>query len=81
VATGLLLAKTAYIDKLVVSRLSTTANRYSARLATTSSGIGIFQKESDESSLSNAYVGIGKDVGIMQASGYRKPGIIVRDRN
>lgn len=81
VATGLLLAKTAYIDNLIVSRLSTTANRYSARLATTSSGIGIFQKESDESSLLNAYVGIGKDVGMMQLSGYRKPGIIVRDRN
>ena len=81
VATDLLLAQAAYINNLIVSRLSTSANKYSARLASVSDNLGVFQKLADESNIGNAYVAIGKDVGQMQATGLKKPGIIMRDKN
>ena len=79
VATGLLLAQSAYINNLIVGRLGTTANPYAERLANIGSSIGVFKNQADESGIFNAMVGIGKDISIMAATGEKKPAVCIRD--
>lgn len=80
VATGLLLAQSAWINNLIVSKLGTSSNPYSERFSNIGSGVGVFRNLGDESSIDNAIIGMGKDVSIMQQSGERKPAFVVRDK-
>lgn len=80
VATGILLAQSAYIENLIVSQLATSSNPYASRFANVGTGIGVFKNLEDQASIDNALVAIGKDISIMQQAGDRKPALVVRDK-
>lgn len=79
IATGLLLAQSAYIENLIVSQLATSANPNSTRLSNIDSGIGIFKNKYESNYIDNAIIKIGKDLSENQGSGERKPSIVVSD--
>ena len=79
VATGLLLAQSAYIENLIVGRLGTSANPASERLSSIGSSLGIFRNLSDENSIDNAIIAFGKDLTVHQSSNERKPCFKVSD--
>ena len=79
IATGLLLAQEAYIANLIASQLATSSNPYHMLLSILDSALGIFRNKADAASISNAIVGIGKDISEMQESGQQKPAICIRD--
>jgi hypothetical protein len=81
VATGLLLAESAYIENLIVGRLSSGKEDSLPRLVAKGSEVGFYLNKSDESSTTNALVRIGTDVGMMQAQGGQRPGMIARAIN
>jgi hypothetical protein len=81
VATGLLLAELAYIENLIVGRLSTGKDDSLPRLFAKGSELGFYLNKAAESNAINALVRIGMDVGEMQALGSNRPGIIARAIN
>jgi len=81
VATGLLLAELAYIENLIVGRLSTGKDDSLPRLLAGGSDISLYDKKADEGNASRALVRIGKDVGIVQTLGGSRPGINIKDVN
>jgi len=81
IATGLLLAQMAYIENLIVKRLSSGVNDDLPRLLAQGGEIGFYKNRAAESSVNNALLRIGLEVGYMQTNGYNKPGLSVRDRD
>lgn len=81
VATGLLLSQLAYIENLVVNRISTGSDDLLPRLLANSNEIGFYKNKSDEVSTGNAMVRLGIEVGYMTTNGTSKPGISVRDKD
>lgn len=81
VATGLLLAQSAYIENLIVSQLATSSNPNSPRFANIGNGIGIFKNLSYQSDISNAMIAMGKDISSMHALGEKKPAFVVKDNH
>lgn len=81
IATGLLLAQMAYIENLIVKRLSSGVNDDLPRLLAQGGEMGFYKNRAAESSVNNALLRIGLEVGYMQTNGYNKPGLSVRDRD
>jgi len=81
VATGLLLAELAYIENLIINRMSTGSDDSLPRLLANSNEIGFYKNKAGESSTNNALLRLGIAVGYMATNGTSKPGISVRDRD
>jgi hypothetical protein len=79
VATGLLLAELAYIENLIVGRLSTGKDDSLPRLLAGQSELAWYNNKADEGNTSRAMIRMGKDVGSMQVTGNNKPGISISD--
>jgi hypothetical protein len=80
VATGLLLAELAYIENLMVGRLSSGKDDTLPRLTAKGSEIGFYLNKSAESSASNALIRIGLDVGSKQTGSVDNAGIILKTK-
>ena len=81
IATGLILAQLAYIENLVVGRLSTSADSAKPRIVAQAGEIDVFDVDVpiDEETTAKAMIRIGKGAGIMSNAPDGKPGIGLRD--
>lgn len=79
IATGLLLAESAYIINLIVSQLATSSNPYASRFANVGTGVGVFKNLEDQANIGNAIIAMGKDTSLWQAHGEKKPAFTVYD--
>jgi hypothetical protein len=78
IATGLLLAELAYVENLIVGRLSTGKDDLLPRLLATGIEIGFYLNKSDEDDMSKAPIRLGVVTGQM-GNGANKPGFLVKD--
>lgn len=81
IATGLLFADKAYVKNLIVQYLSSGTDDNLPRLLAQGGEIGFYKNRAAESSVYNALLRIGMEVGYMQSNGSNKPGLSVRDRD
>jgi hypothetical protein len=75
VATGLLLAQTAYIENLIVDRICSGLGEGLPRLKATGSDITFYKNKAEETSSSSPLLKIGIDVGYMETIDADAPGI------
>ena len=78
VATGLLLAQIAYIENLVVGRLSTGTSTSIPRLLASGTEIAMYPNEASESNPNAALIRIGAEVCSDYGSGSAIPGAIIQ---
>lgn len=81
IATGLLFADKAYVKNLIVQYLSSGTDDNLPRLLAQGGEIGFYKNRAAESSVTNALLRIGMEVGYMQSNGSNKPGLSIRDRD
>lgn len=81
IATGLLFAELAFIDKLIVNRICRDAGNSSPRMLASGSEMGFYKNLSDEASIDRALIRLGIAVGIMSTDNSTKPGMVIRDKD
>lgn len=81
IATGLILAQLAYIENLVVGRLSTSADTAKPRIVAQAGELDVFDTDVpvDQETTNKAMIRMGKGAGIMTNAPDSKPGIGLRD--
>ncbi|MDR6734161.1 phage tail protein [Sphingobacterium sp. 2149] len=76
-----LFAQSAFIENLIVKRLSSGVDDVLPRLLAQSGEIGFYKNRNAEANVSNALIRMGLEVGYMQSNGSNKPGLSIRDKD